>query len=198
MSFHEVLFPSCCEVFLVRRSLFSTSKIICASGKEIRNLDQEYHRGQYFLKDCFLSKNEFWLFNNFFKARRGSRFAFLLRDNADFFVQKQSLGVSDGIKKDFQLCKIYQDEKYPYIRKITKIKRDSLKLYAGEDEIQEYQLNENNGIVILPDALVKDRTLYATFEFYLVVRFSEDSFDYQPKSDGTIEILNLSLIEVFE
>ena len=77
--------------------------------------------------------------------------------------------------------------------KITKIKRDSLKLYAGEDEIQEYQLNENNGIVILPDALVKDRTLYATFEFYLVVRFSEDSFDYQPKSDGTIEILNLSL-----
>jgi uncharacterized protein (TIGR02217 family) len=198
MSFHEVLFPSCCEVFLVGRSLFSTSKIICASGKEIRNLDHGYHRGQYFLKDCFLSKNEFWVFNNFFKARRGSRFAFLLRDIADFSVQKQSLGVSDGIKKDFQLFKIYQDEKYPYIRKITKIKRDSLKLYAGEDEIQEYQLNENNGIVILPGALVKDRTLYATFEFYLVVRFSEDSFDYQPKSDGTIEILNLSLIEVFE
>jgi uncharacterized protein (TIGR02217 family) len=89
MSFHEVLFPSCCEVFLVGRSLFFTSKVICASGREIRNLDQEYHRGQYFLKDCFLSKNEFWLFNNFFKARRGSRFAFLLRDIADFTVQKQ-------------------------------------------------------------------------------------------------------------
>jgi uncharacterized protein (TIGR02217 family) len=198
MSFHEVLFPSCCEVFLVGRSLFFTSKVICASGREIRNLDQEYHRGQYFLKDCFLSKNEFWLFNNFFKARRGSRFAFLLRDIADFAVQKQAVGISDGIKKDFQLCKTYQDEKYPYVRKITKIKRDSLKLYAGEDEIQEYQLNENNGIVILPDALVKDRTLYASFEFYLVVRFSEDSFDYQSKPDGTIEILNLSLIEVLE
>ena len=52
--------------------------------------------------------------------------------------------------------------------------------------------------MLLPDALVKDRTLYASFEFYLVVRFSEDSFDYQSKSDGTIEILNLSLIEVFE
>ncbi len=150
------------------------------------------------MKDCFLSKNEFWLFNNFFKARRGSRFAFLLRDIADFSVQKQAVGISDGIKKDFQLCKTYQDEKYPYVRKITKIKRDSLKLYAGENEIQEYQLNENNGIVILPDALVKDRTLYASFEFYLVVRFSEYGFDYQSKPDGTIEILNLSLIEVLE
>ena len=198
MSFHEVLFPSCCEVFLVGRSLFSTSKIICASGREIRNLDHGYHRGQYFLKDCFLSQNEFWVFNNFFKARRGSKFAFLLRDNADFSAQKQVLGVSDGIKKDFQLCKTYHDEKYPYIRKITKIKRDSLKLYAGEDEIHEYQLNENNGVVTLPAPLVKDRVLYASFEFYLTVRFSEDSFDYQSKSDGTIEILNLSLIEALE
>ena len=107
MSFHEVLFPSCCEVFLVGRSLYSTSKIICASGREIRNLDHSYHRGQYFLKDCFLSQNEFWVLNNFFKARRGSRFAFLLKDNADFSVQKQALDISDGIKKDFQLCKTY-------------------------------------------------------------------------------------------
>jgi uncharacterized protein (TIGR02217 family) len=198
MSFHEVLFPSCCEVFLVGRSLFSTSKIICASGREIRNLDHSYHRGQYFLKDCFLSQNEFWVLNNFFKARRGSRFAFLLKDNADFSVQKQALDISDGIKKDFQLCKTYHDEKYPYIRKITKIKRDSLKLYTGEDEIRQYQLNQNNGVVTLSDPLVKDRTLYASFEFYLVVRFVEDSFDYQLKSDGTIEILNLSLIEVLE
>jgi len=198
MSFHEVLFPSCCEIFLVGRSLFSTSKIVCASGREIRNLDHSYHRGLYLLKDCFLSQNEFWIFNNFFKARRGSRFAFLLRDFADFSVQKQALGVSDGVKKDFQLCKTYQDDKYPYIRKITKIKRDSLKLYTGEDEIQEYQLNQSNGVVTLSDPLVKDRTLYASFEFYLVVRLAEDSFDYQLKSDGTIEILNLSLIEVLE
>lgn len=83
MSFHEVLFLSCCEIFLVGRSLFSTSKIVCASGREIRNLDHGYHRGLYLLKDCFLSQNEFWMFNNFFKALRGSRFAFLLRDFAD-------------------------------------------------------------------------------------------------------------------
>jgi uncharacterized protein (TIGR02217 family) len=134
----------------------------------------------------------------FLKQEEGADLLFYYGIMLIFPFKSNHLGVSDGIKKDFQLCKIYQDEKYPYIRKITKIKRDSLKLYAGEDEIQEYQLNENNGIVILPDALVKDRTLYATFEFYLVVRFSEDSFDYQPKSDGTIEILNLSLIEVLE
>ena len=69
MSFHNILFPSCLEMFLSSKSLFTTSKIISLSGREIRSLDHEYNRGQYLLKDCFLSEEEFAIFNNFFKAR---------------------------------------------------------------------------------------------------------------------------------
>ncbi len=198
MSIHDILLPPCLEVFVVGRSTFATSKVVCASGREIRSLDQESIRGQYLLKDCFLSKSEFIVFSNFFRARRGSRFAFLLKDFAEFSVQKQRIGLGNGAIKDFQLCRSYDDEKFPYIRKITKIKRDSLKIYIGETQIQNWHINEQMGVITLENPLEQDRILYASFEFYVVVRFSEDSFDYQPRSDGTIEILNVSLIEVLE
>ena len=98
----------------------------------------------------------------------------------------------------FQLCKTYPDEESPYIRKITRIKLDSLKIYIGEEEIQNFQFNERTGIITLPQVLEQGRTLYASFEFYITVRFAEDSFDYELISDGSIEILNISLIDVLE
>ncbi len=198
MSFHNILFPSCLEMFLSSKSLFTTSRIISLSGREIRSLDHEYNRGQYLLKDCFLSEEEFAIFNNFFKARRGSRFAFLLKDFADFVVQKQIIGVGDGRQREFQLYKAYHDEKYPYIRKITRTSKDSLKIYVEENEISNWQVSKDTGVILLESPLKQYVNLFASFEFYITVRFSEDSFDYKLRSDGAIEILNVSLLEVIE
>lgn len=198
MSYHDILFPPCLEVFLAGKSIFSTSKVISLSGREIRSLDHDYNREQYLLKDCFLSQAEFLIFNNFFKARRGSRFAFLLKDFVDSSVQKQILGIGDGMQKEFQLYKSYDDEKYPYVRKINKIQRDSLKLYIEKGEIQNWELNQDTGMITLENSLKLGSILCASFEFYVIVRFADDSFDYESRSDGTIEILNVSLIEVIE
>ena len=90
MGFHNILFPSCLEVFLTGKSMFSTSKVTSLSGREVRSLDYDYQRTEYLLKDCFLSQAEFTIFNNFFKARRGGRFAFLIKDFTDFSAQKRS------------------------------------------------------------------------------------------------------------
>lgn len=202
MSFHNILFPSCLEMYLVGKSAFSTSRITSSSGREIRSLDHEYSKGHFLLKDCCLSKADFTIFNNFFKARRGSRFAFLLKDFTDFSVTKQRLGVGNGVRKEFQLYKTYEDERDPYIRKISKVKREGFLAYADDDQLptegQNYQINENIGIITLENPLREDSVLYASFEFYLTVRFNEDSFDYEQRSDGTIQILNVSLIEVLE
>ena len=185
MSFHNVLFPSCLEMFLNGKSLFSTSKVISTSGREVRSLDCEYNKGQYLLKDCFLSGSEFEIFNNFFKARRGSRFSFLLKDFAD------------GSSREFQLYKAYHDEKYPYIRKITRVRENSLKIFLEGREISDWQLKDK-GSIALQHPLEEGRNLLASFEFYVTVRFSDDSFDYKLRYDGTIEILNVSLVEVIE
>ena len=198
MSFHNVLFPSCLEMFLNGKSLFASSRVISLSGREVRSLDCEYSKGKYLLKDCFLSEDVFKIFNNFFKARRGSRFSFLLKDFADFSVIKQSIGIGDGIKKEFQLYKSYQDDEYPYIRKITRIRENSLKIFLEETEIKDWEITQDKGIVILQNPPNQDANLLASFDFYITVRFFDDSFDYKLRSDGTIEILNVSLLEVLE
>lgn len=198
MSFHNVLFPSCLEIFLNGKSSFSTSKVILSSGREVRSLDHEYGMGQYSLKDCFLSESEFVIFNNFFKARRGSRFAFLLRDFADFIVTKQHIGIGNGITKDFQLYKIYDDEEHPYIRKITRIRENSLKIFLEGKEVNDWELVKDKGIISLQNSLQENKNLSASFQFYVMVRFFDDNFDYKLRTDGTIEILNVSLIEVIE
>ncbi len=198
MSFHNVLFPSCLEMFLNGKSLFTSSKVISLSGREVRSLDCEYSKEQYLLKDCFLSDAEFEIFNNFFKARRGSRFAFLLKDFADFSVNKQSIGVGDGIKKEFQLYKTYYDEKYSYIRKITRVIEDSLIISLEDRQINDWQFNKDKGVIFFKNPPEENVNLLASFEFYIIVRFSEDSFDYKRRADGTIEILNVSLVEVIE
>jgi len=198
MSFHNVLFPSCLEIFLNGKSSFSTSKVILSSGREVRSLDHEYGMGQYSLKDCFLSESEFIIFNNFFKARRGSRFAFLLRDFADFIVTKQHIGIGNGITKDFQLYKIYDDEEHPYIRKITRIRENSLKIFLEGKEVNDWELVKDKGIISLQNSLQENKNLSASFQFYVTVRFFDDNFDYKLRTDGTVEILNVSLIEVIE
>lgn len=198
MSFHDILFPAAFEPFLVAKSTFNTSKIICSSGREIRSSNHSYAITQYQLKDFCISEADFTVFNNFFKARRGSRFTFKLRDFADYSVEKQIIAIGDGEKKVFQLQKAYEDEKHPYIRKITKIRKDSLKVFIDDNKTDQWKINENTGLLEMDNVLNNEANLIANFDFYAVVRFAEDSFDYERKADGTIEILNVSLIEVLE
>ena len=98
---------------------------------------------------------------------------------------------------NFQLYKAYHDEKYPYIRKITRVRENSLKIFLEGREISDWQLKDK-GIIALQHLPEEGLNLLASFEFYIVVRFSEDSFDYKLRADGTIEILNVSLLEVIE
>lgn len=196
MSFHNILFPSCLEVFLLGKSVFSTSKVISSSGREIRSSDRNWCRNEYLLKNCYLSYAEFEIFNNFFKARGGSRFAFLLKDFADFKVQNQIIGTGNGINREFQLIKFYPDAIYPYVRKITKAKRTGFLLTVGDVPQQDFQLDEQTGIVTLATPPAQGVQAIATFEFYMTVRFREDEFNYELQPDGTIKILDVSLIEV--
>ena len=80
---------------------------------------------------------------------------------------KQSIGVGDGIKKEFQLYKSYQDDEYPYIRKITRISKNSLKIFLEEKEIKDWEITQDKGIVILQNPPNQDTNLLASFDFYI-------------------------------
>ena len=194
--FHNVNLPNYVEIFAVATTEFSTLCASTKSGREIRNASSLVPKRSYFLKDCRLSRSQFEVFNSFFYARCGRRYAFRLKDYCDFKVQKQQIGKGDGMTKDFQLIKIYQDPLVPYIREITRPVDKSVTIYTEKNTIVPKFIDFKTGVVTLADALPEDFELFASFEFDVPVRFEKDSFQYSFNEDGTISLDDVRLVEV--
>ncbi len=120
MNFHDIRMPKFIETFAVGRPEFATSCAMTLSGREVRNLDREYAKQKYLIKNCRLSSLEFEQFSSFFRARRGGNFAFRFRDNVDYQVSRQIIGKGDGELTQFQLVKLYEDPIWSYARTISK------------------------------------------------------------------------------
>ncbi|WP_342278468.1 TIGR02217 family protein [Candidatus Tisiphia endosymbiont of Myopa tessellatipennis] len=190
MNFHDIRMPKFIETFAVGRPEFATSCAMTLSGREVRNLDREYAKQKYLIKNCRLSSLEFEQFSSFFRARRGGNFAFRFRDNVDYQVSRQIIGKGDGELTQFQLVKLYEDPILPYARIISKPVFASGEFYVN-DINTEVQVDYNTGVVTLPKPLDKDQILTGNFIFDVAVRFASDSFEYFYSSDGSIELLEV-------
>jgi uncharacterized protein (TIGR02217 family) len=199
MSFHPVRLPKFLEGFLQCQPSFNTNIITSSSGFEIRVSGCSQCKNMYAFNNCFLSQEEFDIFNSFFRARLGSRFAFLLKDYADFTVRKQNIARGDGVNTRFQLYKLYHDRHQPYSRKITRVKAADLVIYFDDEQINNgWHLAQNSGLVTFEMPPANGINITASFDFLITVRFKEDNFDYVFKDDGTVEVKNVHLIEVLE
>ncbi|BFD46122.1 MAG: TIGR02217 family protein [Rickettsia endosymbiont of Sergentomyia squamirostris] len=195
MNFHDIRMPKFIETFAVGRPEFATSCAMTLSGREVRNLDREYAKQKYLIKNCRLSSLEFEQFSSFFRARRGGNFAFRFRDNVDYQVSRQIIGKGDGELTQFQLVKLYEDPILPYARTISKPVFGSGEFYVNNINT-EVQVDYNSGVVTLPKPLDKDQILTGNFIFDVAVRFASDSFEYFYSSDGSIELSPIELLEV--
>ncbi|WP_341789474.1 TIGR02217 family protein [Rickettsia endosymbiont of Polydrusus tereticollis] len=195
MNFHNIRMPEFIEAFAVGKAEFSTSHALTMSGREVRHLDRINACQKYLIKDCRLSADEFNHFNSFFKARRGSNFAFRFRDYADYKVSGEFVAKGDGSQKQFCLSKLYDDPIFPYSRTITKPVEDSIVLYINNVKT-DYSVDYNQGIITLPQALEHEQILTADFIFDVAVRFGSDSFEYAYCSDGSIGLSTIELVEV--
>ena len=184
MMFHDTNLPEHIEVFAIGSSEFTTSLTASMSGRESRNSDTHFSRRKYTLKDCRLSLDQFELFNSFFNARAGRRFAFRLKDYFDYKVTKQVIDKGDGSIKSFQLKKVYKDKVSPYVRVITKPIIKTVKIWCDDQLIQPESIDKNTGIMSFSKAIPKDSKLIASFEFDVPVRFMHDSFQYSFNRDG--------------
>lgn len=195
MNFHDIRMPEFIESFGVGKPEFSTSYAITKSGREIRHLDYEHVCQKYIIKNAKLSTEEFEQFNSFFKARRGSNFAFRFRDHADYKVTNGFIAKGDGNVNKFQLKKIYDDPISPYMRIITKPVNNSVTVYVNNVRVISI-IDYNEGIVTLPNHLAEESILTADFIFDVAVRFSIDSFEYSYSNNGCIELCDIELREV--
>jgi uncharacterized protein (TIGR02217 family) len=194
-NFHAVNLPKYIEIFAKANTEFSTSCSVSKSGREVRSLDSELPKRSYSLKDCRLSKYQFEIFNSFFYARRGRRFAFLLKDYGDYKVKDQQIVQIEVESQELQLTKIYPDLIAPYTRKIIKPISETIEIYDNNKSQLDYSLLKA-GVVKISKSLEKDVKLFISFEFDVPVRFDKDSFQYSFNEDGTISLDDVELIEV--
>lgn len=195
MNFHDINMPEFIESFGVGKPEFSTSSAVTKSGREARHLDREHVCQKYLIKNAKLSADEFEQFNSFFKARRGSNFAFRFRDYADYKVTNGFIAKGDGSLNKFQLKKTYADPISPYVRVITKPVNNSVVVYINNVRVVSI-VDYNEGVVTLPNPLAGGEVLTVDFMFDVAVRFSLDSFEYSYSNNGCIELSNIELIEV--
>ena len=72
-----------------------------------------------------------------------------------------------------------------------------MKLYI-DDKLIQANIEYNTGVIGLAVPLNKYELLTADFQFDVPVRFLEDFFDYSYRTDGSIALTNIELIEVVE
>jgi uncharacterized protein (TIGR02217 family) len=195
-NFHNVNLPKYIEIFAVSTTEFSTFCAVTKSGREMRSSNSSQPKRSYLLQNCHLSKVQFEGFNDFFYARNGKKFAFRLKDFCDSKVVKQLIGRGDDELTEFQLIKIYKDSIAPYTRKIINPTAETIQVYLGEELVVPGAVDLKTGIVTLAEAVADEVEVFASFEFDVLVRFENDSYQYSFNEDGTISLDNVKLIEV--
>lgn len=201
-SLHNIRLPHFISVFCEPSFEFATSCVTTISGREVRTMDANFVRQKYLIKNCRLSMQEFMEFNNFFLARHGQKFAFLLHNLLDCKVYKQVIAIGDGKTTEFALIKTYYDPVFSYCHQIKKIVKNSLVIYIDNQEVKEdfghMLVDLNSGLLTLPQALEQGAILSVDFKFDIAVRFSKDNFDYSFATDGSIELGLIEMIEVID
>lgn len=194
MEIHNIILPQEISSFISGVSEFSTSRIITKSGHEICSSDQQIVRRCYLINECKISIDSFENFNNFFLARNGTRYGFLLKDHFDYKAASQDL--QPKINNKFTLQKIYPDLCNSYVRTIKYPIAQTLKLHLGITQYSNFTLDENSAEITIQDSLDPTEGLTASFEFLIPVRFKHDTYKYKFCNDGTIILYDIEMQEI--
>ncbi len=183
MAYHNVLFPKEISYGSKGGPSFKTTIIELASGLERRNREWARVRAMYDVSHGIKDPEQMEQLRDFFYARHGRADSFNYYDHADNEIVNQTIGVGDGVKKDFQIIKSYIDTgNYQYDRVITKIEPNSDEPITvngvPRTKGTHYTLNNSTGIVTFTTApTIGHSIVLPRASFYVHCRFDIDHFD---------------------
>lgn len=110
---------------------------------------------------------------SFFRARKGRKCGFRYKDWTDFRVNDGEIGQGDGVSRDFQLIKKYDDEVFHIV---TKPVSGTVEVYVDGIAVpkDQYQVDHIVGIVSFNHAPAPSCKITASFEYDVPVRFDTD------------------------
>lgn len=199
MSFHNVILPQFMRAFLVASPSYSTSIARTNSGRELRSSDNNLQHTKYSIKDCYLSKDQFDNFNSFFRARMGQRFSFLLKDPAEYFLEKHKVdGIFEGNRIRIErVYKYYHDEARAVIKPIKYIDPSTVSVWV-DDKVYSGSIAVENGAILLQGPFSIQSNIFVSCEYFHEVRFGQDSFQYKLADNGSIMISDIEMLEILQ
>ncbi len=203
--FHDIDFPLALGREAQVLAEFSTTIISGQSGAEQRAAEWSGARMRYDVGAGIRSEADVRALIDFFWARRGPATAFRFRDPLDFSSalaggvpqsDDQSLGVGDGVTRDFALRKRYGDGPEAVMRAIALPVPGSVVVSVDGVAMASGWTVEPGGVVRFAAPLPAGASVGAGYLFDVPVRFAEDQLAVSRATFLAGEIASVPLIEV--
>ena len=201
MAFHEVRLPARLAFGSTGGVERRTEITTLGSGFERRSTPWAEGRRRYLIGAGLRSLDDMAALTAFFEARRGRLYAFRFRDFADFkscapgeavTATDQRIGVGDGTRRMFRLCKAYGDHE----RRIAKPVEGSVRVAVNGVETGAFVLDHLTGEATLATPPASGAVVTAGFVFDVPVRFDADRIEVTLESFGAGRMVAMPLIEV--
>jgi len=201
MAFHEVRLPARLAFGSTGGVERRTEITTLGSGFERRSTPWAEGRRRYLIGAGLRSLDDMAALTAFFEARRGRLYAFRFRDFADFkscapgeavTATDQRIGVGDGTRRMFRLCKAYGDHE----RRIAKPVEGSVRVAVNGVETGAFVLDHLTGAATLATPPASGAVVTAGFVFDVPVRFDADRIEVTLESFGAGRMVAMPLIEV--
>lgn len=204
--FHDVEMPDTAAVSVRRVTHFKTDIVETGSGFEYRNALHGRARHSYVLESGPRAPAELRPLVQFFEARQGRQYGFLLRDwlqphsGAGDAPTDADQGVTplDASGRLFGLHLASKDGGVS-VRPIFKPVAESVLLACNGRRLQpqeDFVLNAADGTVRLTRPLADGDALTAGFFFYVPVRFDADRMELMRRAGGLAELAPLTVVEI--
>lgn len=160
--------------------VWQTTAIPLLGGFEDRNQDWPVALWRYDVKLNNRPLSEIRAFLAHVLGRRGSAYAFPLRDPLDNTLTDENIGTGDGVTAAFQIGKLYPDADRPYRRPI-KIVQNLVVKVAGVTKTVVTHFNEALGLVTFTGGNIPTagQAITVTCDWLVLVHYQAD---YNPIS----------------
>jgi uncharacterized protein (TIGR02217 family) len=208
MNFHEVRFPAVLSRGSTGGPERRTEIVTLNNGFEERNSPWAHSRRRYDAGLGVRSLDDLAEVVAFFEARNGQLYGFRWKDWTDFKSSRpsdtpgpldQTLGIGDGGRTAFPLCKHYRSGTEDYARPIKKPVAGTLRVAVAGVEASlgaDFAVDVTVGVVTFAVPPPAGAEVSAGFEFDVPVRFDTDRISTSLAGFAAGEIPSIPVVEV--
>lgn len=206
--FHNALFPVSLAFGSTGGPERRTEVVTLSSGHEERNSRWADSRRRYDAGLAVQTLDDLHLVLDFFEARRGRLHAFRFRDPLDhkscvpgeaIAATDQTLGIGDGVTRQFGLTKSYGSGPSEYLRPIRKpVAGTVIVAIDGQSLASGVSVDADTGTILFDESAIPDpgQTVTAGFLFDVPVRFDTDRLDINLAAFNAGSIPAIPMVEV--